>query len=95
MKSITFYKVGHHGSHNATPRRFVEEFLPATACAMVPTDNVKQWPLIPKKELLDFMRQKGVPFVRSDAAGPGDDARFRRQMADEHTLYVEVDLPTG
>jgi hypothetical protein len=66
-----------------------------SACAMVPTDNVKQWPLIPKKELLEFVRQKGVPCVRSDVAAAGDDARFRRHRVNGHTLYVDVDLPTG
>ena len=37
LEQTTFLKVGHHGSHNATPRRFVESLLPDGFYAMVPT----------------------------------------------------------
>lgn len=94
LQSVSFYKVGHHGSHNATPRRFVDEFLPPTACAMIPTDNVAQWPTIPKPALLERLRQQQVHFVRSDRADSGDDPRFRRQaLPDGETLCVDLDAP--
>jgi hypothetical protein len=92
LRSVTFYKVGHHGSHNATPRRFVEEYLPKTACAMIPTDDVPKWPLIPKKELLDNLARKGVKFVRSDSKTARDPI-FRREASGDDTLFFEADLP--
>jgi hypothetical protein len=46
LSKTTFYKVGHHGSHNATPVSFVENcLLPGAAlCAMVPVTTYKGWP---------------------------------------------------
>jgi len=95
LENVSFLKVGHHGSHNATPRRFVQDLLPATACAMIPTDNVKQWPMIPKEELVNSLRAKGVPFVRSDVADAGDDARFLRHAVNGHTVYIDLELSTS
>jgi len=28
LERIAFYKIGHHGSHNATPKDFVEAMIP-------------------------------------------------------------------
>ncbi len=53
-----FYKVGHHGSHNATPVEFVEKVLSKDALAMVSTGSVAQWPKVPKPELLQQLGQK-------------------------------------
>jgi len=93
LKDLSFYKVGHHGSHNATPRRFVEELLPPTALAMIPTDMVKQWPLIPKPELLQALQDRGVAFVRGDVADAAEDRRFRRHVVDGATRYIDLELP--
>ncbi|MEB0260025.1 hypothetical protein QN346_21615, partial [Undibacterium sp. 5I1] len=41
--SVAFYKIGHHGSHNATPKPFVESVLGQGAYAMLPWGLVKQW----------------------------------------------------
>jgi beta-lactamase superfamily II metal-dependent hydrolase len=92
LKSVDFYKVGHHGSHNATPRRFIEELLPASARAMIPTDNVTTWPLIPKKQLLQALTKKNVGFVRSDRELPGDPPAFVRHAENGYTLKVELTL---
>lgn len=35
--SATFLKVGHHGSHNATPISFINEHLPTKTPAMIST----------------------------------------------------------
>lgn len=49
----TFYKVGHHGSHNATPRTFVEGLLRnASAMVSVAPTGIPSWQNIPKAELL-------------------------------------------
>ncbi len=65
MEETDFYKVGHHGSHNATPVEFIES-LRENFWAMVSTCSVSQWPNIPKEELLEAMREKSVKVARSD-----------------------------
>ena len=67
LKSTNLYKVGHHGSHNATPREFVEEVLPGSSWAMVSVTPHGSWKEIPKRELLDALRLKpGNKTARSD-----------------------------
>jgi beta-lactamase superfamily II metal-dependent hydrolase len=65
LKKTVFYKVGHHGSHNATPKDFVEKEL-STFSAMVSTRPMPKWKLIPKKELMDALQTKSKAIVRSD-----------------------------
>ncbi len=63
-----FYKIGHHGSQNATPKRFVEEIWHDGAYAMLPWGLVKRWQdSIPKKELLEALRAHGHTVIRADA----------------------------
>lgn len=73
VKDVAFYKVGHHGSHNATPKRFVRDFLGDGATAMLPWGLVNAWKdTIPKKELLDALDEKRTRLVRADKpAGDG------------------------
>jgi hypothetical protein len=54
------YKVGHHGSYNATPREFVEGCLHHAQFAMVPVGrtSLKSFDSIPRPQLLDAM---GLP----------------------------------
>jgi beta-lactamase superfamily II metal-dependent hydrolase len=59
-------KVGHHGSHNATPIDFVKDLLPAETWAMISTRSVSQWPDIPREPLLQALEGKGAKIVRSD-----------------------------
>lgn len=66
VAKTTFYKVGHHGSHNATPVEFIEEVLGPNFFAMVSTTHVTQWPSIPKAEMLAAIRNKTKNLVRSD-----------------------------
>ncbi len=63
-----FYKIGHHGSQNATPKRFVEEIWHDGAYAMLPWGLVKRWQdSIPNKELLEALRAHGHTVIRADA----------------------------
>jgi beta-lactamase superfamily II metal-dependent hydrolase len=67
IKSVDFYKVGHHGSHNATPKAFVEHEWEVPGDAMVPWGLVKQWEkTIPKKELIDALKAKHHRVIRPD-----------------------------
>lgn len=94
LKRVTFYKVGHHGSHNATPRRFVEDYLTEGTVAMMPTDAIEQWPMIPKPELVTRLHEKKVKFVRSDTKDDADAECFNRfRDANGDTVYIDVDVP--
>jgi len=68
LKRTRFYKVGHHGSHNATPKDFVEKMVPKDLWAMVSTKPKSNWPGIPKKELLRALSKRTKKIARSDKA---------------------------
>ena len=63
---VAFYKIGHHGSHNATPRDFVENIIPDGICAMASTLTRQVWPDIPKSELLAGLAERKAEIARSD-----------------------------
>jgi beta-lactamase superfamily II metal-dependent hydrolase len=66
LSSLTFLKIAHHGSHNATPRRAIEQLTDNQVASMVSTQNVP-WPSIPRKKLLDALSKKTDRWVRSDS----------------------------
>jgi beta-lactamase superfamily II metal-dependent hydrolase len=66
LERLAFYKIGHHGSHNATPRKFVTDVLPTGCCAMASTLTRKIWPDIPKSGLLAALNDKSAAVARSD-----------------------------
>jgi beta-lactamase superfamily II metal-dependent hydrolase len=70
LSETDFYKIGHHGSANATPVEFVEEVLGDTFLAMASVNPTSRWPLIPKAELLKALKGKAHGRVaRSDRPG--------------------------
>jgi beta-lactamase superfamily II metal-dependent hydrolase len=82
LKRTTFLKVGHHGSHNATPVAFVKALAAARtelrsnrdAWAMVSTRPIKIWKQIPKTELLEALGKATDHLARSDeTVGPRPD----------------------
>jgi beta-lactamase superfamily II metal-dependent hydrolase len=66
LSRVSFYKIGHHGSHNATPKDFVEKMMPDSISAMASTLTRDIWPDIPKAELLSALANKNARVVRSD-----------------------------
>jgi beta-lactamase superfamily II metal-dependent hydrolase len=66
LSKTDFYKVGHHASHNATPKEFVEKVLQNDAWAMASTKVKRIWPDIPKAGLVTALKAKGTKFARSD-----------------------------
>lgn len=76
MKKTTFYKVGHHGSHNATPTDFVEQILPDATRGMISTRPLAQWPDIPREPLLTALTQHHCTFARSDQPEAADTNAF-------------------
>lgn len=92
LRSVRFYKVGHHGSENATPRQFVEKLLPDRPWAMASTIERPQWKNLPKLELLAALTaKKHAILVRSD-----DDAEAptgAQGFEVEHGVVVEARIP--
>jgi hypothetical protein len=85
----TFYKVGHHGSHNATPVQFVEEVLGREFQAMVSTKATARFEDIPRPPLLDELaRRSSLGIVRSDAAAVGPPFRKVGPSCIEATLAL-------
>ncbi|WP_314514218.1 hypothetical protein [Xanthocytophaga agilis] len=61
------YKVGHHGSHNATPDRTGLSKLTSNALlALISVSPRSQWPSIPYANLLDAFDKRKVRYFRSD-----------------------------
>jgi hypothetical protein len=63
LTGTTVYKVGHHGSHNATPRKFVDDCLsPDTngvaLISVAPTSYGGGWKNIPLSTLVDALKEK-------------------------------------
>lgn len=68
VTDATFYKVGHHGSHNATPKEFVTDVLGSKAVVMVPVGHVKRWAgSIPNRHMMDELARPKRQIIRSDA----------------------------
>lgn len=82
----SFLKVGHHGSHNATPRDLVENYLPDNFWAMVSVAPVPRWPRVPKAELLARLAEKTPHLARSDRP----DERAEGFEYDDEGLFVDA-----
>lgn len=66
LEQITFLKVGHHGSHNATPKEIVDRLTSGNLSAMVSTQSTP-WESIPKVPLMQKLyEQSKKRVVRSD-----------------------------
>jgi beta-lactamase superfamily II metal-dependent hydrolase len=76
LARLSFLKVGHHGSHNATPQSFVKLLAGGRAVAMVSTRETKRYEDIPRKPLLTALAQATSALARSDE--PAVSAPFRR-----------------
>jgi beta-lactamase superfamily II metal-dependent hydrolase len=87
LSDLAFYKVGHHGSHNATPRRFVDEILGDRKYAMLPWGLVRRWAdTIPKKALLDALAEHQTHLVRADAAKKATHVKVEGDLWSEVTF---------
>jgi len=89
LEKTNFYKVGHHGSHNATPKEFVTDILKENFLAMVPVRPIKKFKRIPRVPLMEALRNKPGKVVRSDIPDPVDPPEFKRV----NDIYVELQIP--
>ncbi len=93
LARTTLLKVGHHGSHNATPRDFVENLwgkgvAPEQPWALTSVRPVKKWKSVPKAELLDALLERSPRVIRSARTEPVPG--FEQDVA-----WVEARLPVG
>jgi len=66
LSKINFFKIGHHGSVNATPKTALEGMTDGQFAAMVSTQS-KPWPSIPRPPLMARVDEKTKKhIVRSD-----------------------------
>ena len=89
MKKTNFYKIGHHGSHNATPKEFVFDMLKQGFKAMASVRSIKTFKFIPKFELMTALKEKPGKIARSDRPEE-DPAGFARDTSD---FCVETKIP--
>jgi len=90
LSRAKFWKVGHHGSHNATPIDFVAQTASPACCAMMSTKTGK-WASIPRAGLIDAIKAKGIPLARSDEAPAAPVKQFLRK----DPSLVEMRIPLG
>jgi len=86
-----FYKVGHHGSHNATLKEHGLEEMDAIELAFVPVDHAmavkKRWGRMPFPELMDRLEEKTHGnVVRIDTDLPAG----LKQKVTQTDLFYEV-----
>jgi hypothetical protein len=91
LARLSFYKVGHHGSHNATPVSFAKEFLNENVRVMLPVGPVRQWPTIPRQGLLDLLAERRVPFSRSDMKPEAKEIFSAHTEADD-VLFIDTEI---
>ena len=81
LQRTAFYKVGHHGSHNATLRSKGLELMPLGLTALIPVDHdmavKKHWNGMPLPQLIDALKERACVVVRMDDPAPPPQSRVR------------------
>ena len=74
ISHVDFYKMGHHGSHNATPMSFIEtQWKTKPSDAMVPWGLVKLWKdTIPYQPLIDALTEQRHRVIKPNTRSVGD-----------------------
>ncbi len=100
LRTVNLYKVGHHGSHNATPVSFVSNYLKdadASIVSVAPT-GIDSWDEIPRIPLLEELGKKSAMVLNSDdlreaarAGNPPPADKIVTEAADG--LWTELRLP--
>jgi hypothetical protein len=98
LRRTTFYKVGHHASHNATSRPGLELMGERGLTAFIPLDEQaarnRGWPM-PARALHRRLHEKTHGrVIKSDGKADPDEAPSLAGIRQERT-YMEVTLPAG
>lgn len=92
LRGATFFKVGHHGSHNATSKTLVEKILPRGIPAMISTQkgegNYRN--NIPLNELLSALKERDIQYVRSDRGNAALPTGFKKGQG---LKWIDLELP--
>jgi hypothetical protein len=93
LNRTVFYKVGHHGSHNATLREQGLEEMKSLKLAFVPVNQEmakkKNWNKMPLSDLMDRLNEiTGHQVVRIDEEAPAN----MQQQVSSTALYHEVEF---
>jgi hypothetical protein len=92
LEGATFIKVGHHGSHNATPKTLVEEVLPEDIPAMISPNKEKKLPeQDPAGRTGDRLGHSPLHAVRSDRPMADLPAGFQRSPPDGNK-WIDLEL---
>jgi beta-lactamase superfamily II metal-dependent hydrolase len=76
IRNVDFYKMGHHGSHNATPMKYIEEQWIKPGDTMVPWGLVELWKdTIPWQKLIDALTARHHRVIKPNEVLAGDDSR--------------------
>ncbi|MBV8298211.1 MAG: hypothetical protein JO083_01440 [Candidatus Eremiobacteraeota bacterium] len=97
LKRAIFYKVGHHGSHNATLKAHGLELMDSLQLAMIPVNvqmaRQKNWNRMPLTALVDALKAKtNGAVVQADLDLPAN-ARSVASSPDDPSLWYEVTIP--
>lgn len=93
LKKVTFLKIGHHASHNATPATLLRDLVGdenkygGKVRAMISMTPYSRWKGIPHPALLAELNKREDPFVISDAPAPVDG------VTQEGDYWLEFELP--
>ena len=90
LKRAILYKVGHHGSHNATLREKGLDQMKALRVAMIPVDHEmavrKRWNKMPLEELVAALKGRATgAILRVDEPMP-----VTQEKVVEEKLFFEV-----
>ena len=90
LKRSCFYKIGHHGSHNATPIEFVEQIMDQnlSVVAMASARKFGSWEH-PLQKLLDEMAARNARIARSDQP---DQAAAPLFTVEEDVIETKIDV---
>lgn len=79
LSRVNFFKVGHHGSHNATPKELLTDVLQNSCCAMMSTKTGK-WASIPRQPLVQALEGR-TRLARSDVEAQPAAPFFLRSLS--------------
>ena len=85
MARTIFYKMGHHGSQNATPNsRGIAKLSNAHLHCLIPVDQTKaasfRWFKIPFQDILTTLDTRQIPYIRADQSAANlPEARTRQK----------------